>query len=273
MLAAATLSTLPAWAQGGSGATRTSGAIPDIFRLSPTIPGTSEYRTQQQAAELEAVLTDLEAIASARVSLREASGQAHPPAAAVQLDLAPDQAWTGQLSQTVVALVGQLVPELPTEAILITDRQGRILFEKGRSTELAHLDPEPETEATALIRTLSGPVAIGIGLGLGLVIVLGWWLVGGRSAARTREEPTISEEPWRFLAGVERAKLKRVLSAERPEVVGAIAAGLDERTAARLRPVLKALGHAAMPAPDRPMHRAIAEAVAASIRQMVAEDA
>jgi len=265
-------SALPVWAQSGSGATRPSAVFPDMFRLSPAIPGTSEYEMQQKAAELEAVLADLDAIVSARVSLRKATGEAETPAAAVQLELTAEEAWSAQLSQTVVALVSQLEPALTTEAILITDRQGHILFDNGRDAIPPALAPEPEAEPTALVQTLSGTAAIAVGLALGLVVVLGWWLFGARPTWRVRREPSAPEGPWTFLATVERSKLKRVLGAQRPELVGAIAAQLDEHTAARLRPVLRAVGHPAMPAPDRAMHHDIADALAARIRQMLAEE-
>ncbi len=263
-------SALPVWAQNGSGARRPSGVVPDMFRLSPAIPGTSEYEMRQRASELEAVLADLDAIVSARVSLRQATGEGEAPAAAVQLELTADAAWSAQLSQTVVALVSQLEPELTLEAILITDRQGRVLFDKGRIATAP--DPAPQPQPTALVQTLSGPVAIAVGLALGLVVVLGWWLFGARPALRVRGQPSAPEGPWTFLATVERSKLKRVLRAQRPELIGAIAAQLDDRTAARLRPVLRALDHTAIPAPDRAIHPEIADALAVKIRQMLAEE-
>ncbi len=244
--------------------------LSDIFRLPSEIPGTSAYDLQQTAAELESVLADLDAIVAARVSLVPAGDHDGTVRAAVRLQLAAGEPWSQELCRTVSALVRQLEPGIAPEAVLIVDLQGHILSENGRFFPAAQPMPGP---ASGLDRhAVPWPVAVGFGLGLAIALIAAWRLLGaGITLSRpSRERPP--ESPWAFLAAVERGRLTKVLASQRPEVVGAISTQLDDRSAARLRPVLRAIGRSTVPVPQRAAHPAVVQALVSAVRQELAAD-
>lgn len=241
-----------------------------VFELPSAIPGTSEYQLEKRSRQLSAMLTDLAPVASARVMLTAAAAEPNAVSAVLQLELVPDMAASSELCRTIVSLLKHVEPRIRAETILITDRQGRILYDRGQPTMPAAPDAAQVGDAAGQRRGAHLPL-IGVGLLVGLVIAVAWWWVGaGRVSLRTaRDAP---DGPWAFLCAASPSRLTALLSEQRPEVVGAIMAESDERTRGRLRWAMRRTGHPQMAAPQRPMHPEISHAVVEGIRQMLAVD-
>ncbi len=258
----------PASAQSTIGSQSASSGLRGMLTLSPAIPGTAEYELQQKAAHAEGLLGELDAITSARVSFSTPSDEGRDLRATVRLELAGDDGWSRQLCETIVALLVHVEPQLAREAVLIIDVRGRTLFRRGRN--VMPVAAVGESDPTHTSPALSRGTVIGIGAALGLIGVLCWWLLAGRSGGRTRAEPGTPPGRWAFLSEVQPARLQEVLGAARPEIIGAIAAQLDERGAARLRRVIRASGNEVLLPPERDMDPDVEAALLSRIRKMLA---
>ena len=264
----------PACAQGTSGSQGTSSGLRSMLTLSPAIPGTAEYELQQKAARVEKLLGEFDAITSARVSFSAPSDESHPSdegrqlRVTVRLQLAGEGNWSRQLCQTIVALLQHVEPRVAREAVLIIDVRGRTLFQMGR--DMMSVAAVGESAAAGPSPAFSRGTVIGIGAALGLLVVLCWWLLAGRGGGPTRAGLETPPGRWAFVGEVEPARLRAVLGTARPEVIGAIAAQLDERGAARLRRVIRASGNEAMAAPERVMDADVEAALLSRIRKMLA---
>jgi len=262
----------PVCAQDGGGAQSTSSSLRKMLTLSPAIPGTAEYELQQKVAHAEGLLGELDAISSARVSFSPRSdGSSRSDEVGglrviVRLQLAGEDGWSQQLCDTIIGLLQHVEPQLAREDVLIIDVRGRTLFQMGRN--MMAVAAVEGSQAGRTSPTLSRGIVIGIGALLGLSAVLWWCLVAGRRVGAAVKESGGVGGRWAFLSEVEPARLQAVLDTARPELIGAIAAQLDERGAARLRRTVGAAQSESV-VPERAMDPDVEAALLSRIRDML----
>jgi hypothetical protein len=252
-----------------SGPTPPPGTGPGgIFELSSAIPGTSEYHMERRARQLSAMLGDLEPVISARVVLTLNSDDPDTLGAAVQLQTAANFHLTIEFCQTVVSIIQHIEPRVATGAILLTDRQGRVLFDNGRpvvNPDAMSREVLADSERSEGAHT---PFVI-VGLLLGLAAFAALWIYATRRSAAAKAPP-VRQNAWSFLHSVHRKRLAEFLSQQRPELVGAVYAQLDEHDQNRLKREFRSALDIEQNLPQRPMHPEIAQMVAASLQQALA---
>ena len=260
----------PAAAQFNSPSMPAGTGLGSVFELSSAIPGTSEYHFEKRSRQLSAMLADLEQISAARVLLTEDTGKSDSLNAIVQLQMATDARITTDLCRTIVTLIQHVEPAVPTDSILITDRQGGVYFEKGHP--VAPTEPPAEDGLAPAGQSACLRLAlIGLGVLFGLGAFIAWWICQQRRRFVANPPPE-STTPWNLLCKEERRHIVRFLSEQRPEFRGAVFEQLDEINRTRLSKVFRNAGSAGYPPPQRSMHPEVAQVVTNDVRQMMSKD-
>jgi hypothetical protein len=251
---------VPAAAQeSGSAVGRLSG----LFDLNAPMPGTAEYQLAQRRERLRAALTGMDGVSEAFVII--GPGTDGETTITIRVRLAESAAaWSPRMSQAVTALISRLEPSVPADNLLVIDSSGRVLVPAGDLPVAAEAPdgPPPGQSDYHLV-----PVIVGAVLGLLVIAVAAWYLFApGRRAAPTAAAET---DPWEFLAQARADDLRAVFSQRRPEVLGAVLAAAQIRTAAR---IMRKLGAAAQrPAPPAgSMHPEVAALVRTDLLEALA---
>ena len=244
---------VPAAAQEGVSA---SGRLGGLFDLNAPMPGTEQYELAGRSERIRAALTGMDGISEALVIIGPGANGETTITIRVRLADGPTP-WSPQMSQAVVALVRRLEPGVPADSLLVIDSSGRILVPESDApaapaAPVEH-GPSPRQSDYGLVPLIVGPI-----IGLLVIAAAAWYLMmPGRRAVAT----VVAEaDPWEFLAQARADDLRCVFSQRRPEVIGAVLAAAQSRTAAR---IVRKLGSSFVrPAPpDRPMYPAVAALV------------
>jgi len=233
-----------------------AGRLGGLFDLNAPMPGTEQYELAGRSERIRAALTGMDGISEALVIIGRGADGETTITIRVRLADGPTP-WSPQMSQAVVALVGRLEPEVPVDGLLVIDSSGLVLVPASDAAAApaapAEHDPPPRQSDFGLVPLIAGAV-----IGLLVIAAATWYLVvpGRRPAPAVAAVP----DPWEFLAQARADDLRAAFSQRRPEVLGAVLAAAQSRTAAR---IVRKLGSSfPRPAPpDRPMYPAVAALV------------
>ena len=229
-----------------------------LFDLDAPLPGTEAYRVHQRSERISEALSRLDAISAAYVSIHDGGGGDGGTAVTIHVRPAEHTPWSPQVSVAVLEIVRRLEPGISESDVLVIDSAARVLMPQDR----AGITPAPPAESgvpSGHSAAGSMPLVAGAVGGLLVIGFIAWrlWAPGfGRGAPPPAAEP----DPWAFLADAGSDSLRRVFSERRPEVLGAVLAAADARTAKRVRRKLARQIVGAVP-PVRPMHAAVAASV------------
>ncbi len=243
----------PAAAQEGASA---AGRLGGLFDLNAPMPGTEQYELAGRSERIRAALTGMDGISEALVIIGPGADGETTITIRVRLTDGPTP-WSPQMSQAVVALVRRLEPGVPADSLLVIDSSGRILVPE---SDPPAAPAAPVQHGPSPRQSDYGPIPLIVGAIIGLLVIAAaaWYLLmPGRRAAPTA---VAEADPWDFLAQARADDLRAVFSQRRPEVIGAVLAAAQSRTAAR---IARKLGSSLVrPAPpDRPMEPAVAALV------------
>ncbi len=223
------------------------GTVEDLGGLlSRPLPGTPERADADFAAALRDALLGFDGVEDASVVISRSSAPDPPHrSAAIRLALAPDHAptreWVAGLATFIVGAERDLSPD----ALTIVSSSGAVLYSRGEVTL-----SEPERPREPLGRATwqaHGAWLLGAGafacMAVLAVTLLRGSSISSDSPSELQAPPAAhrqTENPLGFLATLTDDGLRAALADERPEVVAAVVAEVDEETAERVTALLNA---------------------------------
>lgn len=198
----------------------------DISRLLSVphaIPGTEAYHLEQAGQEISTFVTDLDAVEGARVALRQRDDGRL--GALITLHLSSQSVWDRPLCDAVVGIVTTCAPSVTLKALKVIDQRGRVLYSSG-SANIADGSSSTTAGSSGGYRINAAFIVLA-GVFLGFIAAGAWWLVGRAPSPDTSEQ---GDEGWAFLKNADPEAVADAFAGLRPEMVGAVIAGLDEST-------------------------------------------
>lgn len=230
-----------------------AGRLGGLFDLNAPMPGTEQYELAGRSERIRAALTGMDGISEALVIIGPGADGETTITIRVRLADGSTQ-WSPQMSQAVVALVRRLEPGVSPDGLLVIDSSGLVLVPES-DAPVAPAAPVEDGSPSRQNDDSLVPLIAGVVIGLLVIAVAAWYLVApGR---RPAPPAAAGSDPWEFLAQARADDLRAVFSHRRPEVIGAVLAAAQGRTAARI--VRKLGNNFLMPTPpDRPMQPDVA---------------